>query len=755
MATQAPVAVDPTLLESWLRIRSDNTVAVRFGVADFGQGSVGVGLRQIVAEELRIPFEAVSQLVAADTDKTPDGGISAGVLNKTLHMHYDNGPGLHPDSPWGRKALNAQKVAAYAYQALLERAATALGAPVDSLHAEGGVISAGSESVSYAELVADAPLDVRFEVAGVLTSVAGLVVLGTPPVVPVSEYRVVGTSCPNPRIPELVAGRLRWVRDVRVPGMLHARVVHPTTLGSTLVSVGELDPAECPGAEVVVRGNLVAVVSQDEWEAVRAAEALAVTTTWSEWRGLPGSDRLVEAMLEADWSEAPVGKLPPHGDEEAVDAALARAPQVLSSVFSLPFYKHVPIGPEVAVADARSDGTVQIWASTQQPHTLRMKIANMLKTDLGNVVVHFVDGAGSFGRTTQGDAGPEAEAVIISLACGRPVRVQWSREDDFAWSAQQAGTLSEVSVGLDEAGRMVAFKVSHHQPGVNNDPLIGAELAGLADPPGDTAWFLNVLHFEWRYDLVPDKLELAHGARAFGQAASPINIGLRHKSMRSPCHLQQNFPVEAMLSEAAAAAGADPIQFRIDHTTDERLIGVLEAVRKLSGWDSRPSPSPAAQATGGGKVRGRGIGVCIRNDGYFAGVAEIEVDLYTGKVTLDRYCVAVDVGLVVNPKLLQLCIEGGSAMGLSQALCEELQFDRSAITSVDFRSYPILTMGEMPEIEVEILDRRDVMVAGQGAEPPNMVPLVALTGAFFDATGKHMRRLPLRPEYVLAELRGD
>ncbi len=747
-------AVDPTLLESWLQIRPDNTVALCTGVADFGQGSVGVALRQIVAEELRLSFEAVSELVAGDTDRTPDGGIAAGVLNKSLHVHYDRGPGVHPDSPWGRKALNVQKVAAYAYGALLERASAVLGAPVETLRAEGGVVRSGSGSVTYAELVAEAPLDVRLEVTGELASIPGLVVLGTPPVVPVSEYRVVGTSCPSPRIPSIVRESIPWLRDVRLPGMLHGRVVHPATLGSTLVSVGRLDAIAFPGAEVVVRGNLVGVVSPDEWEAIRAAQALAETTVWSEWRGLPGSDGLVEALLETDWSTAPVALSPPDGDEARTDAALAAAARRLDAFFFVPFYKHAPISPELAVADARPDGSVHVWAHTQQLHALRAKIAGMLGTDLENVVVHFADGAGSFGRTTQGDAGPEAEAVILSQACGRPVRLQWTREEDFAWSAQQAPALAEVSAGLDAEGRMIAFKAEHHQPGVNNDPLLGAELAGLAPPPGgEPSWYLNKLQVEWPYDLVPNRLELGYGAPALGQAESPINMGLRHKSMRSPCHLQQNFPVECMVSEAAAAAGADPIQYRIDHTTDDRLIGVLEAVRKLSRWETRPSPSAAARAKGGGNVRGRGLGVGIRHDGYFAGVADITVDLESGVVTVERYCVAVDVGVVVNPRLLRLNVEGGSAMGISQALHEEVQFDGSRITSTDFRSYPILTMAEMPEIEVEILDRRDVMVAGQGAEPPNMAPLVALAGAFFDATGKPMRRLPLRPEYVLAELR--
>jgi CO/xanthine dehydrogenase Mo-binding subunit len=534
--------------------------------------------------------------------------------------------------------------------------------------------------------------------------------------------------------------------------MLHGRIVHPRTLGSTLVSLGQLDGAEFPGAEVVVQGNLVGVVSSDEWEAERAARALAETTVWSDWHGLPGSDGLVEALLETDWSPVPGDAS--SADQERVEAALAAAPRTLSAVFTLPFYKHAPMSPEVVVAEVRGDGTTHVWMATQQLHRLRLKLARMLETDPENVVVHFAEGAGVFGRTTGGDAGAEAEAVILSRACGRPVRLQWTREEDFAWSTQHAPYLGEVSVGLDENGRMVAFAAEHHLAGTSDGRLLGALLGGLpTEPPAGADGELTVVWTEWPYDGVPSRSELARGAEDIGQAASPIHVGLRHRSMRSPAHLQQNFAVESMVNEAAAAAGADPIQYRIDHTSDGRLVDVLTRVRELSGWAARPSPSPAARSTGGGVVRGRGVGVAIRHGGYFAGVAEITVDLDSGEVAVDRYWLAADVGVVVNPRLLRLNLEGGSAMGISQALREELQFDRSAITSTDFRSYPILTMAEMPEIEVEIVDRREVMVVGQASEPPNMVPPVALAAAFFDATGKHVRRLPLRPEYVRAELR--
>ena len=752
MAVASATSVDPTRLESWLQIRPDNSVAIRSGVADFGQGAVSTSFRQLVAEELRIPFEAVSELVTGDTDRTPDGGIAAMMMVRPPSMAGAATDVLHPDSPFGSRALNLQKAAAYAYAALIERASRVLGVPPDALAAKDGVISSGSNSVTYAELVRQEPLDVRLEVVGQLDALTGISVLGHPPVVPVSEWRVIGQSCPNPRIPPIVTGTMEYAGDVRIPGMLHGRVVHPKTLGSTLLSVGELDTGAFPGAEVVVRGNLVAVVSADEWEAVSASRALALTTTWSEWQGLPGNEGLVEAMLEADWSATPA-KSSADGEGD-IDAVLSGAAQTVNAFYMLPYYKHAPIGPEVAVAHVRSDGTTHVWSSSQQLQSLRGKLATMLGTDTANVIVHFSAGAAGFGRTNKGDGGPEAEAVVISQACGKPVRLQWSREEDFGWSTQQSPYLGEVSVGLDEAGRMVALKAEHHNPGVDADPTLGAALAGLPIVPGDPQrMYVNRVWVEWPYDRVENRLEHAYGAPNFGQAESPINSGLRHRSMRSPQHLQQSFAIESMVNEAAAAAGADPIQFRLDHTSDERLAGTLEAVRKLSGWQTRPSPAPDARSTGGGIVHGRGLGVAMRHGTYLAAVAEIAVDLDSGSVAVERYWLAADVGLVVNPRLVQLNLEGGSAMGISQALHEELQFNASSVTSTDFRSYPILKMSEMPEIEIEIVTHGDTMAMGQASEPSNMPPFVALAAAFFDATGKTMRRLPMRPGYVQAELR--
>ena len=484
---------------------------------------------------------------------------------------------------------------------------------------------------------------------------------------------------------------------------------------------------------------------------------------WSDWAGLPGHGGLIEAITDTDWSVAPVDEST--SDHTSVDEALAAGARTLNSSFALPYYKHAPISPEIAVADARRDGTVHVWSSSQHAQGLKVKIATMLETDPADVTVHFADGAGGFGRTNKGDAGSEAEAVLLSRACGRPVRLQWMREEDFAWSAQQSAYFGDVSVALDEDGRMQAIKIEHFHPGRYNDPLLGAVLAGLpsqprvppfATPPPNCpsdrvpgVGYVNLRQVDWRYDGVPKVLDVAYGAEAIGQSPSAVNLGLRHRSMRSPMHLQQNFAVECMVNEAAAAAGADPIQYRLDHTTDPRLIGVLETARKLSGWEARPSP--AARAVGD-VAYGRGAAVALRNGSYLAAVTEISIDVTSGLVTVDRYWLAADVGMIVNPRQLELNLEGGTVMGISQALREELQFNTSSITSTDFKSYPILTMAEIPEIEIELINNPDAKV-GQGSEPANMLPPVALAAAFFDATGSPIRKLPLRPKYVLAELR--
>ena len=352
---------------------------------------------------------------------------------------------------------NIRKAAAYVHQALLELASQQLGVPKDQLSVKDGIVSGGGKSVSYGDLVKNQQLSLTIPVKGDLQTGVGLTVEGNPPLKPVSQYAVVGKSFSNPAVVPKVTAKETWVTDVRLPGMLHGRVVHPKTLGSKLVSAGPLDKARFPNAQVIVKGNLVGVVAPTEWEAIRAAQHVDAGTKWSDWKGLPGSDRLFEFLKEdADWKSVPPAKS--EKSKGNVAAALAGSPKKLTATYERPFLKHAPIGPTMAIADVRPDGTVYVYSHTQNAQALRRDIAHMLGTPVDKVVVRTFAGAGHYGRSNGGNAGAEDEAVILSQAVGKPVRVQWMRPDDFQWSTQSSAALADVKIGLDAKGNLAAYR---------------------------------------------------------------------------------------------------------------------------------------------------------------------------------------------------------------------------------------------------------------------------------------------------------
>ena len=460
-ADASPNSLDPAVWRSWFEIRADNTLAIHTGRVDFGQSTVTTAYRQIVADELSVPFESITTMVMGDTDRTPDGGLSAGFL--------------------AGGGQNLRKAAAYTYQALLELAASSFGVDKSRLTVRDGVVSAAGRRMSYGELVRGEALSLTIPVEGELTTFRGLTVMGNPPMKPVTQYSVIGKSFTNSVTDSKVRGRELWVTDVRLPGMLHGRVVHPKTLGSTLVSAGSLDAGTCPNSRVVVRGNLVGVVAPNEWEAVQAAQALERTTRWSEWKGLPGHSRLHEWFrTEADWKATPVMDGAKQGDTEA---AFRGAVRMFSGRYELPYMKHAPIGPTIAVGDVRPDGTVFVHTHNQNPQTLRGQIATMLGTSVDHVVVRIYAGAGHYGRSNGGNAGAEDEAVLLSQAVGKPVRVQWSRADDLAWSTQGAAGFSEIRLAIDPAGIVTAYEADHHMPAMQDDRLVGAVIAGMPTQP--------------------------------------------------------------------------------------------------------------------------------------------------------------------------------------------------------------------------------------------------------------------------------
>jgi nicotinate dehydrogenase subunit B len=730
--------LDPTLPSSWIEIHPDNSILIRTGKSDFGQSTTFTAYRQIVAEELSAPVDAIKTVLMGDTDRTPDGSGAFDFL--------------------GRGTPNIRKAAAYTYQALLDLAAEHLQVPKEQLTAKDGIVSGGGKRISYGELVKGRQLKLTIPVMGSLTSPMGLTVTGNPPMKPVSEYTVIGKSFRNSVIAAKVAAREQWATDVRLPGMLHARMVHPKTLGSKLLSVGELEKTRFPNAQVVVKGNLVGVVAPTEWEAIRAAQQVANGTKWSEWKGLPGNEKLFEHLRnDSDWKSTAVSK----SDKSRGNppAALAGAPKKLSATYQMPFMKHAPIGPTMAVADAQADGTVHIYTHNQNPQALRGEIAQMLGAPVDRIIVRTLSGPGHYGRSNGGNAGAEDEAVILSKAVGKPVRVQWMRDEDFQWSTQSPAAFSDIQIALDAKGKIAAYQVDHYMPAMQDDRPVGAVLAGLPTmaPPNPKGDFIssteNSIQDPWVYDGVSILAERGHGTYQVGQQASPLTIGIRDHSMRTPGQFQQNYPRELAISEAAALAGADAIQFRIDHAVEDRVIGVLKAVREASGWQTRPSPSPHTASIGDQLLRGRGVSLMFRSGSYWACVCEIAVTPATGVIRVEKYTIAVDPGIVVNPMQLKRQVEGGAVMGISHALLEEARFDESGITVRDWRTYPILTMADIPEIKVVMLHKPEVGYYGGGSEAANALAAPAIAAAFHDATGKIMRRLPLKPEYVQRALK--
>src|SRR5271165_4194254 len=732
-------SLDPSLPSSWIEIHPDNTILIRTGKNDFGQGTTFTAYRQIVADEMSVPFEAITTVVQGSTDVTPDGSGAFDFL--------------------GRGDPNIRKAAAYTYQALLDLASEKLGVAKDKLSVKDGIVSGVGKSISYGDLVKNQQLKLTIPVKGDLTGIMGLRVEGDPPMKPVSAYTVIGKSHPNSIITSKVTAKETWATDIRLPGMLHGRMVHPKTLGSTLVSAGQLDKSKFPNSQVVVKGNLVGVVAPSEWEAIQASQQVAVTTKWTEWKGLPGNEKLYDSLRkDGDWTTAQVTKSP--ASKGDVPAALASAQKMLSATYHFPFMKHAPIGPTMAVADVKPDGTVHIHTHNQNPQALRGEIATMLGTTPDHVIVHTHPGAGHYGRSNGGNSGAEDDAVILSQAVGKPVRVQWMRGEDLQWSTQSPAAFADVEFALDEQGRISGYQIDHYMPAFQDDRPIGAILAGLPTMPapggGGSGFLSSTANFwsdPWSYDLVPNVAEHGHGTFQVGQKASPLAVGLRDHSMRTPGQYQQNYPRELAFSEAAALAGADPIQFRIDHAKEERLINVLKQVRDASGCSTRPSPRPGAKSVGSIPVRGRGVSAMFRSGTYWACVCEIAVTPSTGAIAVEKYTIAVDPGIVVNPAQLKRQVEGGAMMGISHALYEEAMFDESGVTSRDWNTYPIAKMTDTPEFKVVLIHNPKVGAYGGGSEAANALAAPAIAAALYDATGKVLRRLPLKRTYVQALLK--
>ncbi|MDQ2785875.1 MAG: molybdopterin-dependent oxidoreductase [Chloroflexota bacterium] len=702
--TMAPNTADQ--VDSWLAIANDGNVTVFSGKVELGTG-VQTALAQIVADELDIPFARIT-MVMGDTARTPDEGYTAG--SATIQS----------------SGVVLRQASAEARQALLSLAADRLGVPAAQLAVKDGVVSVQSDptkNVTYASLIGNQ----RFN-----RKVSGKAPLKNP-----DQYTVVGTPVPRVDIVPKITGGAAYVQDFSVPGMLHGRVVRPAGVGATLQNLDEGSVANLPGIVKVVRnGNFVGIVTEREEQAINAARQLKVT--WQTATNLPKMEDLSSFLR----NQTPTDKsLKNDGD---VDGAIKSAAKTLQATYQQPYQMHASIGPSCAIADVQP-GKVVIWSSTQGVYPLRGALAQLLGTPADAVQVIHMEGSGCYGHNGFDDAA--ADAALLSKAVGKPVRVQWMRQDEHAWEPKGPAMVMEVKGGLDPQGTVVAWDYGVWTPTHSTRPggMSGNLLAGqLIAPPapaaknGTTGGDRNApTNYTFKNNRV-----VAHWL---------ANSPLRPSALRSLGGVANTFANESFMDELAAAAASDPVQFRLHHLDDPRAIAVVQKVADLSGWQSRSSPGP--DASGAGTANGRGVSF-IRYENtlaYCAVVAAVAVDRGSGQVQVQHVSVAHDCGLIINPDGLKNQIEGNVIQATSRALKEQVTFDQSRVTSIDWRSYPILTFPEVPTVDIALLNQPHQPALGVG-EIASLPVAAAIANAIFDATGRRIRSIPFTPATVKAAL---
>jgi CO/xanthine dehydrogenase Mo-binding subunit len=697
-----PLGLDE--VDSFLAIQADGSVTVFTGKVDLGTG-LRIALRQMVAEELDMPIERVAA-VEGDTALTPDQGPTAGSSGIT------------------RGAVPIRQAAATARQALLKLAAEKLGRPLVELITANGEVRppAGGDGIGYGALVGGKRLALPVDAKAPLKNPAA--------------YRVVGQPLPRPDIPAKCTGRHVYVHDFSVSGMLHGRPIRPPAIGARLLSVDESSIKHIPDARVVRINDFLGVVAADEWAAVRAARELKAS--WSEWQGLPGNEELAKHVRESvvDHDEAIVKK----GD---VPAALPAAAKQLSATYYWPVQSHASMGPSCAVADAH-EGSITIWTASQATHKYREAFAKLFNLPNGKVRLIYLDGSGCYGMNGHDDAA--ADAALLSHAVGKPVRVQWMREDEHGWDPKGPPQLLELHAGLDGNGRIIAWRNEMWLPvatkGLPNIPLIAPQSAGIAQTLGQAAGLISQ-NGDPPY-AVPNVEVVAHWLK---------EAPLRPSNIRAPGKVANCFAVEGFVDELAAAAGRDPLEFRLAGLADPRGVEALKRAAAMIGWSPRPSPNP--QAGGVSPAVGRGLSYVHykHNENYVAIAMEVAVDRGSGEIMVRRVACAHDCGLMINPDAVKNQVEGCIIQTLSRALHEEVAFDRSRVTSVDWSSYPILKFPEVPTVEVALIDRPSLPPFGVG-EAATAPVVGALANAIFDATGARLRTAPLTSERMKAALVG-
>jgi CO/xanthine dehydrogenase Mo-binding subunit len=705
-----PGPPDPTQIDSWLQVNPDNSVTLFQGWTELGQGTP-TAVRMIAAEELGL---SMAQVSAAQVDTNVS--LSAFTVGSN-------------STATAMGAASMRGAAAAARTLLLSMASGQLGVPVTSLSVKNGVISGGGKSIKYADLMAGKQFGSTIAAArATLTSPA--------------DFKLIGTRVSRIDIPDIVTGKLTYIQNVRVPGMLHGRVVRPRGQaalgqGAKVVSLDPQSIAHIPGTKVVQKGNFVGVVAPHEWDAIQAAAQLKVV--WDETPKLPGDGNLVAALRDPANLQSTTLAVNT-GD---VGAALAGAAKTVSASYFTAYQMHGSLGPNCSVADVRS-GSALILCGSQGPYLqTRSAVAAALELPPAAVRVEVYPFSGTYGHSTYDDV--SISAALMSQAVGKPVRMQFMRWDDHGWDQFGPAQATDVRIGADAAGNIVGYDYTAYNHGWTQVIESAAELAGTPLPAAPGGQIDTVA--SGSFYKVPNR-------RVTGKVVNGYAGFLKGIWLRAPGAPQAVFASEQTIDALAHAVNMDPIAFRIQNIDATqtagvgRWIAVLDAVAKAANW--KPAVS-ASKLQSGNVVKGRGVAMGGFANSFPAVIADITVNKKTGKITVDHLYAAQDAGTTVNPASVENQMVGCLVHGCSRALVEEVTFTKTRTTSLDWITYPVLRFKDAPKVTTVVVQRLDLPSSGSG-EPTTAAVPAAIANAFFDATGVRLYHMPMTPGQVRGAL---
>jgi nicotinate dehydrogenase subunit B len=718
-AQGAKPPLTPEQLSSYIAVNADGTVSAFFGKMDMGHG-LFVAIGQMVAEELDVPFRAVTVHMGDSATSVNQGGASGST-------------GIQ----FGGKQM--RMAAAEARRVLLEMAAAELNVPVDKLKVIDGVITVFggnddmAKSTSYAKLIGGKYFNVQLDWNKQMGN--ALYAPGKAQPKKHTDYKIVGQPIKREDVAPKVFAQEDFVTDIKVPGMVHGRMIRPAVAGSVPVKVDESSIKDIPGAQVVHQNGFLGVVAPKEWDAIKAAEKLKVE--WSKVEPpFPNQNALYDHIRKA-----PVRKQAVEGKTAGnVDEAFRSAARVIEAEYEWPFQSHACMGPACAVIEIK-DGKVKSWTGSQKSHFVQLGLAAQLGVPLADVHTMWIPGPGCYGRNDADDCA--ADCAVLAKAVGKPVRLQYSRNEGTGWDPKGPASIHKARAAIDAQGNVTAYefmskgfsRIDVNTNGSQLHDTLAGHTLGVNLKPGENfgvpAESYEFASKKMGWETIPPLLD----------RASP----LRGAHLRDPVGPQIHFASESFMDEVAAATNQDPIEFRLKHVKDPRDQAVIKAAAQKFGWDTRPSPRKGQT---GGKVTGRGIAYAQRNGTRVAVIAEVEVDRSSGKIFAKRFTVGHDCGQIINPDGLEKCIEGNIVQGISRTLWEEVKFDNKSVTSVDWMTYPILDITETPDkIDFVLINRPELPPTGAG-EPSIRPVAAAIANAIFDATGVRIRRVPFSPDRV-------